>query len=655
VTNILKSKTYSPEYSVFIFTFLNSFYFNYQTGIQTTVYFFFNVVLFSLFLSLLIRPFSFSVRLYLSFIINILLWVLIFSDIIFYRHFASIIPIFSFFGLSQIVDIRSSILSNIQILDFLFLPLVILFSLVIYRQRIIKKVEPNLSRQNIVLLVTLTLALSGFIFSDFFSYLGIIGSYPKVYNSSESLAKSGPVLSHMRDFATSLKEVYLKGKISTEHGFELNKFFYNRMKMKDIIKRDSSFGELKGTNLIVIQIEGLQRWAVGARYEEKEIMPFLSRLRAKGTFYNSVYDQTHYSPTADSEYAFLNSLQPEEKGATPFRLINNDFKTIATTFRDFGYETYSSHAFKSSMWNRLKIHPKYGFNKSYFADFFPREPKIGWGLCDEAFLQNNFQILKTIKKPYFGFLVTLTSHHPYHYLSEKETKLDTTVLAKTHLGDYINSVNYVDRSLEVFWKNFEEIGLAEDTTVVIYGDHDSKLKIKETYLEYLEKYLELEDDIVSSLLEREVYTDKIPFLIIPAKSKRKLTKLSEVDFENKDPKHVLWALKNENRVIETVGGHIDMAPTILHLFGLDSPKSFIGLPLVFDNKIKRVVTRLDGNFISQEEIYNKGLKNCTSRKSKSKSNKFSSKQCRRLIKNGQKQLEISKIVNSENLAFELSK
>ena len=61
----------------------------------------------------------------------------------------------------------------------------------------------------------------------------------------------------------------------------------------------------------------------------------------------------------------------------------------------------------------------------------------GWSLSDKAFFAQSLDEMKGIKQPFYSFLITLTSHHPY-YVPKDAAKLDTG-LSKARYSETICS------------------------------------------------------------------------------------------------------------------------------------------------------------------------------------------------------------------------
>ena len=104
-------------------------------------------------------------------------------------------------------------------------------------------------------------------------------------------------------------------------------------------------------------------------------------------------------------------------------------------------------------------------------------------------------------------------------------------------------------SLRKLVADLEVKGLLENTVIALYGDHDARFELDE-HPELLE------------LAGKGVWTpstfavmEQVPFFVLLPDR----------------------ALKGE---IDTLGGQIDIGPTLLHLLGVERPASFVGHPLL---------------------------------------------------------------------------
>ena len=92
-------------------------------------------------------------------------------------------------------------------------------------------------------------------------------------------------------------------------------------------------------------------------------------------------------------------------------------------------------------------------------------------------------------------------------------------LEGTKLGSYFKSVHYADQAIGQFMTDLDNAGLLDNTVVVIYGDHDAKIKAEE-YDRYF-NYNPFTDSVLTEDDEGYVPVDdfyynlnrKVPFII----------------------------------------------------------------------------------------------------------------------------------------------
>ncbi len=239
---------------------------------------------------------------------------------------------------------------------------------------------------------------------------------------------------------------------------------------------DPDFGLARGTNLLLLQVEGMQKWVVGAHQRGQELTPFLNRLRDRAWFFDHMYDETGDSSTSDCEYMVLNSQFPIPQGSVAFRRDENHFVTLLHSFKDAGYTAFAGHAYAAGMWNRAVLYPRYGFDQTAFKDEIGDGPKLGWGIGDKLFFERVMPRIEHLKRPFVSMLITLTSHSPYQYIPVSERKLKLGSIEGSDFGGYLHSMRYNDEAIEQLFGQLQKNGLLQNTTVVIYGDHDSRMK-----------------------------------------------------------------------------------------------------------------------------------------------------------------------------------
>ncbi|MBC7959551.1 MAG: hypothetical protein H7X94_06780, partial [Vallitaleaceae bacterium] len=98
---------------------------------------------------------------------------------------------------------------------------------------------------------------------------------------------------------------------------------YNK---EPVVEQKQYEGIGKGKNLIVIQVESLQNFAIGRSYEGQELTPNLNKLLKKDTIYfDNYFTVIGKGNTADAEFATMNSLYPNIEGSCYENYDQNTF------------------------------------------------------------------------------------------------------------------------------------------------------------------------------------------------------------------------------------------------------------------------------------------------------------------------------------------
>mgnify|MGYP001525978302 FL=1 len=159
------------------------------------------------------------------------------------------------------------------------------------------------------------------------------------------------------------------------------------------------------------------------------------------------------------------------------------------------------HGNNCTFWNRNLLHQQFGYNKFYcYTNDYNIDETIGLGLSDKSFFKQSVDKIKNINKQYnnwYGTMIMLTNHTPFSYIdghtdyevdykyekvdekTGEKTIASAPYLEGTVLGNYIKSVHYADEALGQLIDDLDKNGLLDNTVLVIYGDHDAKIKKSE--------------------------------------------------------------------------------------------------------------------------------------------------------------------------------
>lgn len=301
-------------------------------------------------------------------------------------------------------------------------------------------------------------------------------------------------------------------------------------------------GIAQGMNLVNIQVEAMQAFVLGRTYNGQEITPFLNSLLASNTiFFDNYYYQIGGGNTSDAEFAVNNSLFTPESEAAYVKYTTNDYYGLPFILKDNGYSgAYAFHGYNGDFWNRREAYVYQGFDAFYAKEDLSQDDILGLGISDKSFFTQALDIMETFEEPFYTFMVTLSSHHPYD-LPESLWQLELDpVHENTLFGDYLQTMRYVDEALKLFFDGLKEKGLYDNTVVTIYGDHFG-LPNYDWYSKYY-----MTEWLGHEYYEADMYN--VPLIIhIPG--------------------------LGESQTCSITGGHVDYLPTILYLFGYTNTKS----------------------------------------------------------------------------------
>jgi phosphoglycerol transferase MdoB-like AlkP superfamily enzyme len=334
------------------------------------------------------------------------------------------------------------------------------------------------------------------------------------------------------------------------------------------------FGIASNRNVIVIQFESLQDFLINDYYQGQEITPNLNRLIKKDSIYfSNYYQQVGAGNTSDAEFVSNNSLYPATGYSTYTYYTDNTFYTFPMVLKERGYKTIAFHGFKGEFWNREEMYPHQGIDEYISLEDFEQDDLFGLGLSDYSFFMQTLKHLKTIEKPFYSFIVTLTSHHPYIIPEDKQQLQLLDEHKGTLFGNYLQAINYSDMALGKFIEGLKKEGLYENSIIVIYGDHFGLYPTHERNGELMSEHLGRE------YTYNEVFN--VPLII-----------------------HIPGLDKAEEKTI--VGGQVDFFPTMLNLLGIENNKGILfGQDLLNIEKGYAAIQYYLplGSFIDDEKIF----------------------------------------------------
>ncbi|MCD4827273.1 MAG: LTA synthase family protein [Acholeplasmataceae bacterium] len=340
-------------------------------------------------------------------------------------------------------------------------------------------------------------------------------------------------------------------------------------------------GYFEGKNLILIMAESFDTYAI-----DPSLTPNIYEMQQHSWNFTSYYSPLFFRNTADTEFMSQTGLYAHKSvNLTMETFRDNKFpNTIPMLFEEQGYGTYSFHNYTDYFYPRSEFHPEtLGYDEYYGA--------VALGMLEESsgvLIHHEWQsdlelanmtvdILKDKAQPFFTYMLTVSGHLPYnhnHPIAEKNIELVRQIFIDEErempIDDilYYHAANYeLDLAIGALLDRLEEENMADDTVIMMYGDHYAYGLNQDDIAEY--------DD--TKTMENLLSIQRVPMMIYHP----------DLIKEDKDE----------------VFASIDIMPTISNLFNLDiNYRQTFGKD-IFSNQ-ERSVLFSNGSVLTDKFLYN---------------------------------------------------
>jgi lipoteichoic acid synthase len=491
-------------------------------------------------------------------VLGLILSFVIFSDLVYYRYFGDFITIPVIMQAGQAGAIGSSIVSLIESWDILFfLDLLIVIPIWIYLRK--RNLKPSMGTAKLSIRLSLSVIIACIAFVSVYEPIEafkkkngenlFINNWwnVSIYNVTGLLGF------HFFDSTRYIRDQITDSNKVSAADIEAAKAWFTDHQKK-LASSTLLTGIAKDKNVLIVQAEAFQNFVIGRSVRGKEITPNLNRLIKESAYFENFHHQVGQGRTSDAEFLVNNSLYPLPIGSVYRLYPNNDYDSLPTILKANGYETSAFHGFEKSFWNRHLMYQNYELDHFYGPEDFAHGEKVGWTgttLGDESFLDQTIDKLIAGNKPFYGFAITLSSHHPFGYIPQRHIELDVGELQGTLEGNYLHAIHYVDKAIGAAVERLKAEQLWDETVFVFYGDHDAALNL---------------DAGMSTLIGIE--TDD----------------LSQKVMKHEVPLIIHLPNGQQSGVYKQAVGMIDVAPTLLDLLGFPTDdKIYMGDHLFHKN------------------------------------------------------------------------
>lgn len=494
-------------------------------------------------------------------VIYTLMSILLYANIVYYRFFSDFITLPTIFQTQNFGDLGGSVLSLIKPYDILFFVDVF----VMFYLRSSRKIQKETNRfgyKKAMTIITFALVLSilnlglaetsrpqlltrGFDRNYIVKYLGMYNY--TIYDSVETMkASSQRALADSSDITEVIN--YTKSNYAKPNA--------------------EYFGAAKGMNVIYLHLESFQNFLINYKLNGEEVTPFLNSLtKDKNTMYfDNFFHQTGQGKTSDAEFMLENSLFGLPQGSAFITKAQNTYQAAPSILKDYGYTSAVFHGNNGSFWNRNVIYKSFGYDKFFDASYYntgSSDDMAEYGVLDKPFFEQSQSLLSSLPQPFYTKLITVGNHYPYK-MDQNLVTIDKANTGDASVDNYFQTARYADEAIEQVFNQLKELGLYDNTMIVLYGDHYG---ISDNHNAAMEQVIGKEiTPYESTNLQR------VPLFI-----------------------HVPGMPGGTNH---TYGGQTDLLPTLLHLLGIDTQKFVQFGSDLLSEEHNEIVPFRNGDFVS---------------------------------------------------------
>lgn len=236
------------------------------------------------------------------------------------------------------------------------------------------------------------------------------------------------------------------------------------------------YGVAKNKNVLVIHLESFQQFLIDYKWHGKEVTPNLNKLyHANDTIsFDNFFNQVGQGKTSDAEMMLENSIFGLQSGSAMSNYgTSNTFESApAILGQQAGYTSAVMHGGAGSFWNRNNAYKSFGYD--YFMPLSYYQNKkgyyLGYGIKDKLFFDQSIKYIEHLPQPFYLKMITVTNHYPYD-LDKKNQSIDKTDTGDKTVDGYVQTAHYLDEAIGELMSYLKKSGLEKNTLIMLYGDH----------------------------------------------------------------------------------------------------------------------------------------------------------------------------------------
>ncbi len=232
-------------------------------------------------------------------------------------------------------------------------------------------------------------------------------------------------------------------------------------------------------SVVLLQVESLDEAVIDFTIDGREVTPRLNELRRQSYYFASQAPKK--TGSCDADFTALMGRLPSTR-IVSYRISDLPFESaVVGAFKNAGYRTGFFHGVSGHFFHRRDAFSRMGFDVLRFREEYITErgadPEL-WTVDDGAMFDWAAEWINESNDPSFMMVVTATSHLPFNFATPG-VEPDFFPGATAPQYAYFDAIHYVDAEIGRFIDR-----LPSGTTVILYGDHFSRMELAELGYEH---------------------------------------------------------------------------------------------------------------------------------------------------------------------------
>lgn len=258
-----------------------------------------------------------------------------------------------------------------------------------------------------------------------------------------------------------------------------------------------SFKETNPPNIFLVTLESFSSlFSNGHKENGKQITPFVDSLKHEGLFIENYFANS--VETSKNQVSMFCSVIPAFTSNIFPNYIENNFKCLPNILKDYGYKTILTKGYRNLNFENTRAFAlTHGFDLAYgmpanrFDSEVWKKHKWGWGIQDNLYYEEFFNILDSLKmtdsslaktKPIFATTMSISNHMNFDkvpqdqkYIFPDAVEIDKFSKSKSkinmHVQNFCNTMYLTDKYLRTFFEELKKRDWLDNSIVIITGDN----------------------------------------------------------------------------------------------------------------------------------------------------------------------------------------